>query len=80
MTNFRDAAALLRRADAAIQVKDGAELTEALGRLLGDAPGREALGRAAWSAVRGHQGACVRTIAALERVLAVAVSPRGRGR
>ena len=40
MTNFRDAAALLLRADAAIQVKDGAELTEALGRLLGDAPGR----------------------------------------
>ena len=79
MTNFRDAAALLLRADAAIQVKDGAELTEALGRLLGDAPGREALGRAAWSAVRGHQGACVRTIAALERVLAVAVPPRGRG-
>jgi 3-deoxy-D-manno-octulosonic-acid transferase len=80
MTNFRDAAALLLRADAAIQVKDGAELTEALGRLLGDAQGREALGRAAWSAVRGHQGACVRTITALERVLAVAVPPRGRGR
>jgi len=79
MTNFRDAAALLLRADAAIQVKDGAELTEALGRLLGDAPGREALGRAAWIAVRGHQGACVRTIAALERVLAVALPPRARG-
>jgi 3-deoxy-D-manno-octulosonic-acid transferase len=80
MTNFRDAAALLLRADAALQVKDGAELTETLGRLLGDAPGREALGRAAWSAVRGHQGACVRTITALERVLEIAVPPRARGR
>ncbi len=71
MTNFRDAAALLLKADAAIQVGDGGELTTALGRLLADAPGRQALGRAAWSAVRAHQGACTRTIAGLERVLAV---------
>src|SRR5207344_1471610 len=70
MTNFRDAAALLLKADAAIQVGDGGELTAALGRLLADAPGRQALGRAAWTAVRAHQGACTRTIAALERVLA----------
>ncbi len=71
MTNFRDAAALLLRADAAIQVGDGTELAAALGRLLGDAAARQALGRAAWSAVRAHQGACVRTVAALERVLAL---------
>jgi 3-deoxy-D-manno-octulosonic-acid transferase len=71
MTNFRDAAALLLRNDAAIQVGDGAQLAATLGRLLADAPGRAARGRAAWSAVRAHQGACVRTIAALERVLAV---------
>jgi len=71
MTNFRDAAALLLRADAAVQVEDGAALATTLGRLLGDAPARRALGRAAWSAVRSHQGACVRTIAALERVLAL---------
>ena len=72
MTNFRDAAALLLRADAAVQVEDASALATALGRLLADAPARQALGRAAWSAVRAHQGACVRTIAALERVLALA--------
>ena len=77
MTNFRDAAGLLLRADAAIQVKDGVELAAALGRLLGDAPARTALGRAAWSAVRAHQGACVRTVAALERVLAAPGQSKG---
>jgi 3-deoxy-D-manno-octulosonic-acid transferase len=71
MTNFRDAAALLLRADAAVEVKDGTELAAALERLLTDAPARQALGRAAWSAVRAHQGACVRTVAALERALAL---------
>jgi 3-deoxy-D-manno-octulosonic-acid transferase len=75
MTNFRDAAALLLRADAAVQVRDGSELTSALARLLADTAARQSLGRAAWSAVRAHQGACVRTIGALERVLAV--SARG---
>jgi 3-deoxy-D-manno-octulosonic-acid transferase len=80
MTNFRDAAALLLRADAAVQVKDGADLTAALARLLDDGPARETLGRAAWTAVRGHQGACVRTVTALERVLAVALPPRRGGR
>ena len=71
MENFRDTAALLLREAAAVQVKDGPELATALGRLLTDEPSRHALGRAAWNAVRAHQGACVRTIAALERVLAV---------
>jgi 3-deoxy-D-manno-octulosonic-acid transferase len=72
MENFRETAALLLRADAAVQVKDGPELAAVLGRLLADAPARQALGRAAWSAVRAHQGACLRTVAAIERVLAVA--------
>ena len=71
MENFRDTAALLLREAAAVQVKDGPELATVLGRLLADEPSRHALGRAAWNAVRAHQGACVRTIAALERVLAV---------
>src|SRR5262245_5126421 len=75
MTNFREAAGMLLRADAAVQVKDGEELTAALVRLLADGPARQALGRAAWTAVRAHQGACVRTVSALERVLAV--SERG---
>jgi 3-deoxy-D-manno-octulosonic-acid transferase len=70
MTNFRDAAALLLRADAAVQVGDGSELAAALAKLLADAAARQSVGRAAWSAVRAHQGACVRTIAALEGVLA----------
>jgi 3-deoxy-D-manno-octulosonic-acid transferase len=77
MTNFRDAAGLLLRAAAAIQVKDGVELAAALGRLLADAPARAALGRAAWSAVRAHQGACARTVAALERVLAAPSQSKG---
>jgi 3-deoxy-D-manno-octulosonic-acid transferase len=72
MTNFREAAALLLRADAAVQVENGSELATALRRLLADAPARQVLGRAAWKAVRAHQGACVRTVAALERVLALA--------
>jgi 3-deoxy-D-manno-octulosonic-acid transferase len=76
MTNFREAAGLLLRADAAVQVRDGEELAAAVERLLSDAPGRQALGRAAWTAVRAHQGACVRTVAALERVLALA-GPNG---
>src|SRR5262245_33015520 len=72
MTNVRDAAALLLRAEAAVQVEDGTALSAALSRLLTDLPARQALGRAAWNAIRSHQGACVRTIAGLERVLAVA--------
>src|SRR5262249_12693936 len=71
MTNFRDAAALLIRADAAIQVGDGAALAATLERLLRDASARPALGQSAWSAVRAQQGACVKPIAALERVLAL---------
>jgi 3-deoxy-D-manno-octulosonic-acid transferase len=71
MTNFRDAVALLLRGNAAVQVRDGSELASALGRLLADGAARQSLGRAAWSAVRAHQGACVRTIEALERVLAM---------
>ena len=71
MTNFRDASALLLRANAAVQVGSGSELGAALERLLTDAPARQALGRAAWSAVRAHQGACVRTVEGLERVLAL---------
>ena len=72
MANFRDAAALLLRADAAVQIADETALAATLGGLLADAPARQALGRAAWNAVRTHQGACVRTVAALERLLALA--------
>ena len=69
MTNFRDAAALLLRAEAAIQVEDGTELAAALERLL--ATRRRGRRSAARPGARcaAHQGACVRTVAALERVL-----------
>jgi 3-deoxy-D-manno-octulosonic-acid transferase len=69
MTNFREAAGLLLRGDAAIQVGSAPELGTVLAKLLADPAARQALGRAAWSAVRAHQGACVRTVAAIERVL-----------
>lgn len=69
MTNFREAALLLLRAGAAIQVADAGELEAALGRLLGDHALRETLGRAAREAVVAHQGACERTLGALQAVL-----------
>jgi 3-deoxy-D-manno-octulosonic-acid transferase len=69
MMNFRDAAALLLRADAGIQLRDATELLPALRRLLGDPEARRALGAAAGAAVLGHQGACQRTLEALEALL-----------
>lgn len=69
MTNFRDVAALLLRAGGAVQVGSGAELTAALRTLLADAGARRTIGEAAWTAVRAHQGACQRTIEALDAVL-----------
>ncbi|HEV8310970.1 MAG TPA: 3-deoxy-D-manno-octulosonic acid transferase [Methylomirabilota bacterium] len=69
MANFRDAAQTLLRARGAIQVRDAGELPGALGALLADAAARRELGEAAWRAVRAHQGACERTIEALEAVL-----------
>ncbi len=69
MTNFRDAAALLLRAGAAVQVRDGAALARVLAELLADPGRRQVLGKAAWEAVQAHQGACARTVAALEAML-----------
>jgi 3-deoxy-D-manno-octulosonic-acid transferase len=69
MGNFRDAAALLLKAGAGIQLRDAAELAPTLRALLGDAGARQRLGEAAWTAVRAHQGACARTIEALEALL-----------
>jgi len=69
MHNFREAAALLLRAQAAHQVPDAARLVPALRELLADGEARRRLGEAAWHAVSAHQGACERTLEALERVL-----------
>lgn len=69
MSNFREAAALLLGAGAGIQVLDGGELALALRALLGSEATRRERGLAAWSAVRAHQGACERTVAAVATVL-----------
>jgi 3-deoxy-D-manno-octulosonic-acid transferase len=69
MTNFREAARLLLEAGGGVQVRDVGELTATVERLLADAAARRAAGQAAWNAVRAHQGACVRTVDALEAVL-----------
>src|SRR5439155_11362011 len=69
MANFRGVSALLLDGDAAVQVGDGAELAAVLARLLADEEARRRLGMAAWHAVQRHQGACARTIAALETLL-----------
>jgi len=69
MGNFREAAALLLRAEGGTQVQDGAELASVLRALFTDATAREARGAAARRAVQGHQGACARTIAALDTFL-----------
>ncbi len=79
MHNFRDAAALLLGARAAVQVPDAAALVPALRALLADPAARRRLGEAAWQAVAGHQGACERTLEALERVLAPVPAPEGEG-
>jgi 3-deoxy-D-manno-octulosonic-acid transferase len=69
MGNFRDAAALLLRAEAGIQLREAGELTPTLRGLLADPDARRRLGDAAWTAVRAHQGACQKTLAALETLL-----------
>lgn len=69
MTNFRNAAALLLRARGAFQIRDAGELLPTLRTLLADAATRRRLSEAAWSAVRAHQGACRRTVEALESLL-----------
>ncbi len=79
MGNFRDAAALLLRAGAAVQVRGGSDLAPALRGLLGDAGARRRAGEAAWTAVRAHQGACERTLEALEGLLDRADSARADG-
>ena len=70
MENFRAASALLLESAGAVQVADAAELQAAVRGLFADGDARRRLGAAAWSAIRRHQGACARTIAALEAIVA----------
>jgi 3-deoxy-D-manno-octulosonic-acid transferase len=79
MGNFRDAAALLLRAGGGVQLQDAAGLAPALAALLDDAAARQRLGEAAWTAVRGHQGACERTLEALEALLERTAGPVAGG-
>jgi 3-deoxy-D-manno-octulosonic-acid transferase len=73
--NFRDPAARLVEAKAAIQVTDGTTLERAVERLLSDRQERDRFGTAARDFVRCQQGATERTLECLDRLL----SPRCRG-
>ncbi|MBI4012680.1 MAG: 3-deoxy-D-manno-octulosonic acid transferase [Candidatus Rokubacteria bacterium] len=79
MGNFREAARLLLQAGAAVQVRDASALVPALRTLLVDADARRRVGEAAWTAVRAHQGACERTLEALEGLLERAGIARADG-
>jgi 3-deoxy-D-manno-octulosonic-acid transferase len=67
--NFRDTAARLTAAGAAIQIANAAELETAVQRLLADPEERQRLGRAAQQFVQSQQGATARTLACLDRLL-----------
>jgi 3-deoxy-D-manno-octulosonic-acid transferase len=67
--NFKEIAARLVEAGAAIQVSDGTALEEAVRRLFDDATERERLGRAARQFVFAQQGATQRTIELLDEVI-----------
>jgi 3-deoxy-D-manno-octulosonic-acid transferase len=67
--NFRETAARLTSAGAALQIADAAELEAVVLRLLGEAEGRQRLGQAARELVQRQQGATQRTIDRLDRLL-----------
>jgi 3-deoxy-D-manno-octulosonic-acid transferase len=67
--NFRDTAARLVEADAAIQVPDARALELVVERLLSDAQERHRLGTRAREFVLSQQGATERTMACLDRLL-----------
>lgn len=68
-TNFREAAALLVESGGGIVVRDGAQLTAQLKRLLADAPLRLRLGAAAGEAVASRHGAVRATLELVARFL-----------
>jgi 3-deoxy-D-manno-octulosonic-acid transferase len=67
--NFKETAARLVEAEAAIQVTDGATLEDAVRQLLSDEEGRKRLGLSARDLVRRQQGATQKTLAVLEQLL-----------
>jgi 3-deoxy-D-manno-octulosonic-acid transferase len=62
MQNFAEVARNFLAKDAAVQVKDAAELEKALGDLLADEKRRQQLGQNALAVVRENQGAIERTV------------------
>jgi 3-deoxy-D-manno-octulosonic-acid transferase len=68
-SNFREAAGLLVESGGGIVVRDGAELTAQLKRLLADAPLRAKLGAAAGEAVASRHGAVRATLELVARFL-----------
>jgi len=68
-TNFREAAALLESAGAALVVRDGTELGRELARLLADQDLRRKLGEAGYEAVASRHGAVAETLDLIVRFL-----------
>ncbi|MGL6096657.1 MAG: 3-deoxy-D-manno-octulosonic acid transferase [Fimbriiglobus sp.] len=67
--NFRDTTRLLLDADAAVMVRDEAELEAAISALLEDPARRERMGAAARELVRAQQGATDRTLNLIDRAV-----------
>jgi 3-deoxy-D-manno-octulosonic-acid transferase len=67
--NFRESAALLESAGAAVVVRDGGELGRELTRLLADAPLRAKMGEAGYEAVATRHGAVRETLELVGRFL-----------
>jgi 3-deoxy-D-manno-octulosonic-acid transferase len=67
--NFKDIAARLVQANAAVQVKDAEALERVVKRLLADAAEREQMGLAGRQFVQGQQGATERTVDLLDAIL-----------
>ena len=76
MQNFAEIAGAFLKNQAAVQVADGADLTSALVRLIGDPVERARLGAAARALVEANRGAKPRT---LEAIAALLPPPGSRG-
>ncbi len=75
-TNFRDSAALLESAGAAVVVADAGDLERQMTRLLRHPDSRREMGEAGFAAVAARQGAVAQTLALVERVLVDGHAPR----
>jgi 3-deoxy-D-manno-octulosonic-acid transferase len=73
MHNFPDITAAFLEAGALLQVRTGAEMTQAVCALMADAGRRETMGRAARGVLEAHRGACQRTLDEIAHVCPVDV-------